>query len=253
MILTYCYTTLVLWIPTSEQALSLFIGLPASWRRIGDAVKQMQDVRGTVQRLLSQADCRHGSAGDALLPGRRAGRSLERDARLAGIRGRRRGTVLAATRLTSRGLLGPRSPGYRNVSHRLRQALQELGRPRLALPDGDHCPSCRFKRVSRPPVSPDVGRELLFPELTARGRRRRIPATGMAMPEAAMHEHGETSSGKHQVGLPRKRAVMQDISESRGMQIAPHHHLRLGVLAADRGHHPAACYRIDYVCHARLL
>ena len=65
-----------------------------------------------------------------------------------------------------------------------------------------------------PSVPFDVRIELGLPEFPARARCRRVRAAGVPVPEAAVHEAHGTETTKHEVGCPRKSAVVQTESKT---------------------------------------
>lgn len=129
------------------------------------------------------------------------------------------------------------------------------GRARSAqrtFPDGPYPPARIQETPSGAPIPLHVLVELALPELSASGWRRRVGATGMSMPEAAMHEAHRSKPAKHQVGSPGKLPVMQAVSETAGMESPtkgklgsgipapdPRHHARTGCAVHHIGHHPS--------------
>lgn len=73
----------------------------------------------------------------------------------------------------------------------------------LALPYDHDAPAKGTKLPLHTAVAQPVALQLGSPELNARRRRRSAPATGVAVPEAAMHEDHLGTRREHQVGAAR--------------------------------------------------
>jgi hypothetical protein len=68
----------------------------------------------------------------------------------------------------------------------------------LVFPEAQHGPSIRFERVSRRSIPMTIGREFLRPVTPIRGGQRPMDRT--AVPEASVHEHGDSARWEHDVG-----------------------------------------------------
>ncbi len=71
----------------------------------------------------------------------------------------------------------------------------------------------------------------------------------MLVPEAAVNEYGYPTAWQYHIGRSWQIAAMQTEAESGGEKRASDDDFRLGVLAADSGHHPAAGPRVYDVRH----
>jgi hypothetical protein len=71
------------------------------------------------------------------------------------------------------------------------------------------------------------------------------------MPEAAVDEDRLPSAEKGEVWCSWKVFAVQSIPIPHSVKEAPHHHLRLGVLASDLCHSLAALGRGERVSHGR--
>jgi hypothetical protein len=60
----------------------------------------------------------------------------------------------------------------------------------------------------------------------------------VSVPKTSVNENDFASAAKHQIRLSGQFSIVQSVPESERMNQAPHHELRLGVLAA---HQPHAC------------
>lgn len=71
----------------------------------------------------------------------------------------------------------------------------------------------------------------------------------MAVPEAAVHEHGRPVFREYQVRAARKVPDVQTEAKSFRVEVAPDDELRARIPAADSRHHPASGAGINYICH----
>ena len=74
----------------------------------------------------------------------------------------------------------------------------------LAFPHSDDSPSHGIERLCRQLVTPDVVLNLRLPELRIGLWPRRIPATAMSMPEAAIHEYACPILRQHHIRTSKK-------------------------------------------------
>ena len=134
-----------------------------------------------------------------------------------------------------------------SIDHR-----RDHGRARGAqrtFPDGPYPPARIQEIPSGAPVPLHVLIELALPELPASGWRRRVGATGMSMPEAAMHKAHRSKPAKYQVGSPGELPVMQAVSEATGMESSAKGKLGSGILAPDPRHHARTGLAVHHIGH----
>lgn len=74
----------------------------------------------------------------------------------------------------------------------------------------------------------------------------------MPMPEAAVYEHSDPLSGKHQIRPAREFPSIKAEPEAGSVEQRADGAFRVGVAAADAGHHPAARGRINDVGQATI-
>lgn len=99
-------------------------------------------------------------------------------------------------------------------------------------------------------IAGGVGRELLAPELCARSGDGGALASGMLVPEAAVHKDCGPMSRQDYVGRSGKVAAVDPISIAKSMQSLAEQQLRLGSPRGDLAHQCAA-RRID--CGIELI
>lgn len=73
--------------------------------------------------------------------------------------------------------------------------------------------------------------------------------TIMPVPETAMNQHYSLSFRKNQIRFSGKLAVMQAVAEAERVQRLANNKFRLGVLAPDARHHPAANIGRNNISH----
>lgn len=88
--------------------------------------------------------------------------------------------------------------------------------------------------------------DLRVPELLSRDRPAKQRAV-MPMPETPMYKNYGPQRWKDHIWLARQMLVMQPIAKPKGMKPPADDHFRLGVLATNGCHHPAACNGIDNI------
>ena len=71
------------------------------------------------------------------------------------------------------------------------------------------------------------------------------------MPKTTMNKDRSPVFWKHQVWPSWKVFCMQPVTETQGVESAPHNQLGLGVLAPYTAHHPAARRLVDDISHSR--
>lgn len=123
-------------------------------------------------------------------------------------------------------------------SQNICRQFNPLGFPERALPDCRYAPSLGEKRSVDSAVSRDIRFELRLPELRTRRRIRRVAATLVAMPEAAMHEHGGFPAREDDIRAPRKSSAAQDIAMPQSVQALPQGKFRFGGTAGYGPHDP---------------
>ena len=120
-------------------------------------------------------------------------------------------------------------------------------------PDDRDSPACLQQTGTVPSIPFRVGVELALPEFRAGRRGGRVRTTGMAVPEAAVHEADGSELTKDEIGSTRKSAVMQTISQTVGVKSPPQDEFGPRVSSADSRHHAGAGRLIHYVRHCRSL
>lgn len=96
-------------------------------------------------------------------------------------------------------------------------------------------------------VAADILIKLSTPKLFIAGRSRRISASCMPMPEAAMDMDNGSPFGKDDIGPARQTPIMKSKAEARRMECLANEHLWLGILALDPGHHARSGFASDNV------
>jgi hypothetical protein len=98
-------------------------------------------------------------------------------------------------------------------------------------------------------ISRNVRFELFLPKCSIGSRGVRILASGMPMPEAAVHEHGCTESWQHQIRAPRDTWGVQAVSKTLSEQESPYRKFGARILTSNAGHHPASGFPVDDISH----
>lgn len=75
--------------------------------------------------------------------------------------------------------------------------------------------------------------------------------TIVPMPEASVNEDYGAIFRKYKVRLARQTFVVQQIAKASSMETSPDDHLRLGIPAANAGHHPTSNLGRNNVSHRR--
>lgn len=131
------------------------------------------------------------------------------------------------------------SPSFQKVCDTVR-----AGGGVLMLPNTDNYPPGIHQSSVRIKVSSTVGFDLLFPEF---GILCGGPIVlGTSVPEASIHEHGHTVTGKDNVSTPfevGERTGVDPIAEGTLVKQLAQRHFRRGVLAAVRPHNRACTDR----------
>ena len=102
-----------------------------------------------------------------------------------------------------------------------------------ALPDHRHAPSDHEQLYTVPRVARDVRLELRCPERLSSRRRRGVTATGVAMPEAPVHEACGAKARKDDVRPSGQPPIMQPVTQTARMQRTPQTNLGLSVPPTD--------------------
>lgn len=84
---------------------------------------------------------------------------------------------------------------------------------KAALPDNGDTPSGGPQGSNVPCIAFDVVVKLRLPECRVGGGRGGQAAIGMAMPEAAVHEHNGAKPGENEIGPPRQFSGVQTIAQ----------------------------------------
>ena len=132
------------------------------------------------------------------------------------------------------------------------QFLRDFQRSRCAqsaLPYHRDAPASLEQVVAVAPVPFGVLIELGLPELFASSRRGRVPATGVAVPEAAVHKTYGTKLAENDVRCAGESPVVQAIPKSAGVDGSAQIEFRPRVPASDPGHHARSGCTVHYVCH----
>jgi hypothetical protein len=108
-------------------------------------------------------------------------------------------------------------------------------RLQLTLPDDFDPPSKRPQIFDLASVPAPVRLKLRNPVFRP-GCRRSSGPTVVAVPEAAVHEHGEPSPGENEIGAARQRPNVQPISPARRMNRPTQPKLWASVLLANGAH-----------------
>lgn len=120
---------------------------------------------------------------------------------------------------------------------------------RLTLPENADAPTERLKFRDVSDVAIAVPVELLRPKICSGLRHRRLPATFVSMPEAAVDEHDGAVPWEDEVRRPGQIATMQTEPKPLRVRNTPHDQFRSRVLLPDRSHMGAARLLIEDVGH----
>lgn len=129
------------------------------------------------------------------------------------------------------------------------QAFKVLRRLCLALPNHERAPAKFAERSLVKFVASRVAFELLHPERAVVRRRRAIPATAMAMPEATVNEDNGLVLRQHNVGLARQSFSVKAKSKAQPVKKRANSLFRRGVLAANPAHVPRTALFAQSVAH----
>ena len=121
-----------------------------------------------------------------------------------------------------------------------------------ALPNDGHSPSGIKEVTSIPSVSLHVFRKLGLPEVSTRRRCRRVSATRMPVPVAAVNEAHGFEASEHEVRSPWETSIVQSVSEASGVKCQSKSKLGLCTSAPDSRHHARPGGWIHYVRHQGL-
>jgi len=122
-----------------------------------------------------------------------------------------------------------------------RQAIRQKVRVlSLALPDDKNPPSKGFKGLLYGRIPLSVLVKLVIPVLPIALWSACLPAAGMTVPEASVHEDGCLVARQDDVGPTGQVPAMQAKSVSLFVQNSPHDPLGAGVASADTGHYSAS-------------
>lgn len=75
-----------------------------------------------------------------------------------------------------------------------------------------------------------------------------MAATGVPVPETAVHENGDSMLREDKIGFAGQGG-MQTEAQAFPVKHAPHFEFRTGVTSADRRHHAASRFAIDHIDH----
>lgn len=127
----------------------------------------------------------------------------------------------------------------------------EIGAPNATFPDHDHTPSCRQQGFDVSFVSGNVLLELVGPELRPGCRRRRVFASVVPMPVAAMNKQADAVSWQNDVRRTGQPTIVQHIAKSGSVQIPPNRQFRPGILSTDTRHPTSAGCSVNDVSQGR--
>ena len=144
----------------------------------------------------------------------------------------------------------PIVPAQPVLHHRNRFGLPSLAQG--ALPDDGYPPSGIKEVTPVPSVSRHVLGELGLPEVSARRRGRRVSATRMPVPEAAVHEAYGFEASKHEIRSSRETSTVQPVSETASVKRPSESDLGLRAPVPDPRHHARSGGWIHNVRHHRL-
>lgn len=119
----------------------------------------------------------------------------------------------------------------------------------FAFPDDDEIPSSLDDVPGISGITGDVGNELALPEFAVRRRHGGEAASGMTMPEAAMHHDCRPVFRQHDVRMTGEVLGVKSESEACSVQGASKDKFRLGILAAYARHHSGAGRLVHDVGH----
>ena len=153
--------------------------------------------------------------------------------------------TLAAARIEN-------TPSTRPRRQQSREARPHpFGMSQLALPDRDDRPAQAPQRRRGATIPLDVALELRQPEPSPRRGCRRVTASAMAMPEAAVHEDRGAKPRQHEIRTPRQMGTMEAKPVPESVDQRAHRPLRPGVLAADPRHEQGAIGRREHIAGPR--
>jgi len=136
-----------------------------------------------------------------------------------------------------------------------RRTAEEVGKPfthcllraALAFPQHKRPPPALSQRRERLPVALNVPAQLRPPVPRVRRRHAPLPAPGVVMPEASMHEHHAPQARKHHVWPAGEILTMQPEPVTKGMRRATNEHFWCSVIRPDTTHIVAAASRSEGV------
>jgi len=98
-------------------------------------------------------------------------------------------------------------------------------------------------------IAAGVAFEFRHPECAVVGRRRGVPATPVAMPEAAMHEDNGLIFRQHNVGFAGKVLPVKTKPKTKFVEKRANALLRGRVLAPNSAHVPGTTFFVQPVTH----
>ena len=123
--------------------------------------------------------------------------------------------------------------------------------PYRTFPDDRYAPAGFTEKRHLLAIPAPVLFELFCPEGGSRCRHRRIFATFMMMPEAAVDEHGHAIPGQYEIGRAGQIPSVKPEPKAGRMESPAQQDLGLGVPRSDARHHPRACRTVDYIRHGK--
>ena len=116
-------------------------------------------------------------------------------------------------------------------------------------PDYGHPPAEREKMFPDLTIAGSIALELRKPIVAVGRRSRRVPASGMPVPEASVHKAHCPVPPEDQVRFPWKRAAVEPEPESSCVDGSPQETFGPSVLAADPRHDPRARRPVHGIGH----
>ena len=125
--------------------------------------------------------------------------------------------------------------------------------PRFTLPDDEDSPAERPQGRFLARVTDNIGRELFLPEGNPGLGGGGVPTAFVSMPEAAVHEDGQTVSGEHQVRASGEVLALQPEAQAHPVSDSSDGQFGSRVASANPRHQSASPLAVHDVGHAASL
>jgi hypothetical protein len=119
------------------------------------------------------------------------------------------------------------------------------------LPEADYGPTLTLEPFSDLTVSSDVAFDLGYPPFASVGEEVRQAVTAptfdffrVAVPHVTVYKHSKPTRPNYEVGTARQITGVETVSQTSRVEHSTEAQFGLGVLVADRSHHPAGDGRI---------